>query len=790
MAASSIFNSEVLSKVRTPSVADKVFKDECVYSFDSPDCETGLYVCMNTFLGLGKDFVEEHFNKTRSPVYLHLKRIRREIPASDDDDEPMKKKPTKLAIGVEGGFALDEKKYEYEERHSIIVLPRWVDVPLDSPDIPELVQISAATIIAIDPKAEEAALLQGTWEGDKRVVSKHAENLVQLDNGIKIPPKGWKCSMCDKTDNLWLNLTDGTILCGRKFWDGSGGNNHAVDHFKSTGYPLAVKLGTITSDAADVFSYDEDDMVEDPHLAKHLAHFGINIAQLEKTEKTMIELEIDLNQKIGEWDVIQEAGSELQPLYGPGLTGMHNLGNSCYMNSVMQVLFTLPDFQKRYAVPLSQLIAYAPQDPSNDFGVQMSKLGRGLSSGKYSKPPVEVKQGEPVPPDQGIRPKMFKSLVGRGHAEFSTKRQQDVQEYLLHLINLIERNSRGSSNPCDCFRYQVEEKIQCMQSKKVKYTHRDDFLLALPIPLETAVNKDEVMAYETKKAELEANGQKIDAKELVRPRVSLLSCIEAFSAAELVDDFFSTAINAKSTAQKMTRLATFPDYLFVQLKKFTIGDDWVPKKLDVSIDVPGEIDLTRLRGKGLEQGEELLPETTDPTVQQLVDMGFALEGCKRAVFHTQNRGVEAAMEWVIEHMGDPDFATPFSSGQKTTRNNFTPNEEAVTMIMGMGFLRDQAIKALKETDNNLERAANWIFSHAQELDQAMETEAENEAYRDGSGKYKLVAFISHMGTSTMVGHYLCHILKDDRWVIFNDEKVALSANPPRDLGYIYLFRRI
>jgi uncharacterized UBP type Zn finger protein len=26
--------------------------------------------------------------------------------------------------------------------------------------------------------------------------------------------------MCDKTDNLWLNLTDGSILCGRKYFDG------------------------------------------------------------------------------------------------------------------------------------------------------------------------------------------------------------------------------------------------------------------------------------------------------------------------------------------------------------------------------------------------------------------------------------------------------------------------------------------------------------------------------------------------------------------------------------------
>ena len=84
----------------------------------------------------------------------------------------------------------------------------------------------------------------GTWDGEALVESKFAKDLKQLDNGVKIPPKGWKCACCDLTTNLWLNLTDGSILCGRKFFDGSGGNNHAVEHFHKTGYPLAVKLGT------------------------------------------------------------------------------------------------------------------------------------------------------------------------------------------------------------------------------------------------------------------------------------------------------------------------------------------------------------------------------------------------------------------------------------------------------------------------------------------------------------------------------------------------------------------
>lgn len=70
----------------------------------------------------------------------------------------------------------------------------------------------------------------------------------------------------------------------------------ALKHFEETGskYPLVVKLGTITPHGADVYSYapDEDDMVTDPLLKEHLAHWGINMMQMDKTAKTMAEMEV------------------------------------------------------------------------------------------------------------------------------------------------------------------------------------------------------------------------------------------------------------------------------------------------------------------------------------------------------------------------------------------------------------------------------------------------------------------------------------------------------------------
>lgn len=92
----------------------------------------------------------------------------------------------------------------------------------------------------------------------------------------------------------------------------------------------------------------------------------------------------------------------------------------------------------------------------------------------------------------GICPSMFKTLVGRGHAEFSTKKQQDAQEFFLHILTLLERHNKDQRNPGECFKFQVEERFQCGTSKKVKYLTRSEVCLSLQIPMDAAINKEEV----------------------------------------------------------------------------------------------------------------------------------------------------------------------------------------------------------------------------------------------------------------------------------------------------------
>ena len=69
----------------------------------------------------------------------------------------------------------------------------FVNVVLITPSsTPPSEKMSVAAIMSADDawKALEAAAMSNTWDGEMRVVSKHAEGLLQLDNGIKIPPAG------------------------------------------------------------------------------------------------------------------------------------------------------------------------------------------------------------------------------------------------------------------------------------------------------------------------------------------------------------------------------------------------------------------------------------------------------------------------------------------------------------------------------------------------------------------------------------------------------------------------
>lgn len=322
------------SRCRVASPSQPVLHSECAYTFYTPySTDEGIVVNLNTFMGTIPKLAFANIATTSTSsstpssasmnrdVFLRIvkKRIEKRKGGDGDNDNndgrpPEERKPTKLAIGVEGGFGTDDDKYETITKHSIVVLENpdkvIVEVPFDLNDddgkakLPTMVVQSASSVIHHVGLAVQQDLT--AWEDDEEVpISQYCTDLPFIDNGVTISPdpKTWKCEKHGTTENLWLNLSDGFVGGGRKNWDGSGGSNGALDHFIETGekFPLVVKLGTITVEGstvhADCYSYakDEDGPVKIPNLTEILAKRGIQVAGLQKTEKSTAELEVELN---------------------------------------------------------------------------------------------------------------------------------------------------------------------------------------------------------------------------------------------------------------------------------------------------------------------------------------------------------------------------------------------------------------------------------------------------------------------------------------------------------------
>ncbi|KAJ8270549.1 hypothetical protein GJAV_G00116220 [Gymnothorax javanicus] len=231
---------------------------------------------------------------------------------------------------------------------------------------------------------------------------------------------------------------------------------------------------------------------------------------------------------------------------------------------------------------------------------------------------------------------------------------------------------------------------------------------------------EELAAYEAQRREAEENMSPPPVP--VSARIPFTACLQAFTEPESVPDFWSPELQAKSGGVKSCRFASFPDYLVIQIRKFTFGIDWIPKKVDVSIDMPDFLDLSRLRGTGLQAGEIELPDISPPivipensrasdidesSVLQLAEMGFPMEACRKAVYYTGNMGAEMAFSWIVAHIEEPDFAEPLgvhsyveAGPSFPTLSSIMvsqPREESVAILTSMGFPRNLSIQALKIT---------------------------------------------------------------------------------------------
>lgn len=777
--------------LRPPRPSESAYREDCTQCFDSIDDEPGLDVCLHCFNGgcAGeRNHSNLHHSSSGHPLVLNIRRTRKKI----QRDEPPQKL-TKLAIAAE----TEEDRYDTRTQINCYTCHlQGIDKSLGK--LQELVDgVMKAMTFA---RQEEVK----AWEQDFTPCEHTLCLEQQPGRQIESQDLGG-CSMCDLKENLWLCLECGNLGCGRAQFGGVGGNSHGLDHATQAGHGVAVKLGSITPEGnADVYCYKCNEERIDTELAKHLSHWGINIAEREKTEKSLMEMQVEQNLK---WDfsMTTEDGEELKPLFGNGFTGLKNIGNSCYLASSVQCLFSLPEFQQRYYHPDAQ--PPATNLPAEDLETQLRKLADGLLSGRYSHPDSDfqaVPDSPEVPHQRGLSPAMFKHLIGRGHEEFATMRQQDSFEFLLHLFKHISISNTAdpSQDPVSSFKFVLEQRLQCLSCKKVRYRSDEQDNISIPVP---------------GRRKLAVNGETTEApKGSEFEPVSLKECLDIFTSSTRVE-LTCPACGSKDGFSKSSKFKTFPANLAINPLRFELVN-WVPTKLDIPVQVTDEpFDMSIYRSSGLQTNEEELPEDADvcastsarfapneAALSQLEGMGFPRNRCEKALHATGNADSEAAMNWLFAHMEDPDIDATLDPGGQSAPGGADP--EKIAQLGEMGISVPQARKALRECSGDVMRAVDWVFSHPDDQgDFGEDTPAAPAAAKelpgsvDASPNFELQSIVCHKGASIHAGHYVAFIRKpipaegkEKQWVLFNDEKVvkAVDVDEMKKFAYIYFFRRV
>lgn len=752
--------------IKPPTPSDQVYRDDCVYCFDTPESPHGLDVCLLCLQASSPDpahdYTKLHFQLTRHPVFVNIKKISK----SRTRDHESPPKIQKLAIEADR----EEDRFDTVTKVKDVELGTELDGNLDY--VQQVVQ-SILNSTSYSRRQEIQA-----WEQEV-VPCEHVLKLEQ-DNQVSLQNLN-QCTKCDLQENLWLCLVCGNVGCGRAQFGGVGGNGHGLEHYEATGHQVSVKLGSITPEgSADAFCYVHSDEVLDPNLVQHLHHWGINVAEREKTEKSLTELQLEQNLK---WDFSLTAGdgSELEPLFGPGLTGLKNLGNSCYISSVVQCLFDIPYFQKRYH---QSNMEQQTRQPAQDLEVQMRKIADGLLSGRYAVPDESAPSDNQVLYQKGLSLGMLKALIGKGHEEFSTMRQQDAFEFLIYILDKLSRDSKskGLDDPTKVFQFQTEQRLECNNCHAVRYKVDDQENLSIPVPAHVI--------------------QAADGTSTYKP-VAFEECLDSFVAPTSVEYNCKTCGSSELPATTSTRFKTFPEVLIVNAQRFKVLN-WVPVKLNIAVDVPqGGIFFDKYLSAGPKPDETVVEGededdsfvANEAALESLEAMGFPQVRCEKALYNTGNSDAEAAMNWLFQHMEDPDIDEPFLKG----KGEPTISPEHISQLMEMGFSESSATQALR-VKGSVEAALEHLFANPNlETATIAETSVAAGAVRGDStlpAQYRLKSIICHKGGSVHAGHYVAFVQKEvdgkQQWVLFNDEKVVKGGEVEemKKYAYVYFFGRV
>ncbi|XP_057703169.1 ubiquitin carboxyl-terminal hydrolase 8-like [Corythoichthys intestinalis] len=267
---------------------------------------------------------------------------------------------------------------------------------------------------------------------------------------------------------------------------------------------------------------------------------------------------------------------------GASLTGLRNLGNTCYMNSILQCLCNTPNmaeyFNNNYYledINRSNILGHKGE-VAEEFGVIIKALWDGLY--------------------KCISPRDFKITIGKINDQFAGYEQQDSQELLLFLMDGLHEDLNKADNRKH---YKEEENDHLDDQMAADQAWRKHKLLneSIIVALFQGQFKSTVQCQTChRKSRTFETFMYLSLPLASTSKCSLQDCLRLFSKEERLTDnnkVFCRHCKAHRDCTKKLEIWKVPPILLVHLKRFSYEGRW-KQKLQTSVDFPLDaLDLTQ-----------------------------------------------------------------------------------------------------------------------------------------------------------------------------------------------------